>query len=393
VITEEEALAHILNKVAPLPSRGVPLAEACDEFAARDIVARLALPVFDNSAMDGYAVVAAACGAGKSQRVIGEQPAGVDRGLIIAGGEAARIFTGAPLPIGADAVVMQEDVRREGPEIFVETEVASGDFIRRRGSDLSEGQKIVEMGDRVRPQTLALLAAQGFAEIEVGGAVRAALIITGDELIPPGGSLGPGQIYESNSILIQALFGKSGVRVVQIERCPDDASAIETALRRCLECDVLVVVGGVSVGARDLVKPALSAVGAQTDLWRVSVKPGKPFLFGRAAGCAIFGLPGNPVSAFVTFLLFVRPAILRLRGARADELSLPTMDAILAEEVRNDSDRPHYVRGQLVRGRFNVIGRQESHALHGLSRANALLRVPAGEVFQSGSVVPVLFLD
>ena len=393
VITEEEALAHILDKVAPLPSRVLPLAQARDEFAVRDILARIALPVFDNSAMDGYAVVASACGPGKGQRVIGEQPAGADRALRISPGEAVRIFTGAPLPAGADAVVMQEEVRREGPEIFIEAEVEPGDFIRRRGSDLSEGQKIVEIGDRVRPQTLALLAAQGFSEVEVGSAVRAALIITGDELIPPGGSIGPGQIYESNSILVQALFEKSGVADIRLERCPDDASAIEAALRRCLEYDVLVVVGGVSVGARDLVKPALSAVGAQTDLWRVSVKPGKPFLFGRAGGCAFFGLPGNPVSAFVTFLLFVRPAILRLRGARPDELSLPTMDAILAEEVRNDSDRPHYVRGRLVRGKFNVVGRQESHALYGLSRANALLRVPAREVFRSGSVVPILSLD
>jgi molybdopterin molybdotransferase len=393
VITEEEAIAHILSKVAPLPSRALPLARAREEFAARDIFAKLALPVFDNSAMDGYAVVAGACGPGKGQRVIGEQPAGVDRDLVVAPGEAIRIFTGAPLPVGADAVVMQEDVRRDGSDIFIETEVAPGDFIRRRGSDLSEGQKIVEIGDRVRPQTLALLAAEGFAEIEVGGAVRAALIITGDELIPPGGSLGPGQIYESNSVLIQTLFEKAGVCQVQVERCPDDASAIEAALRRCLECDVLVVVGGVSVGARDLVKPALSAVGAQTDLWRVSVKPGKPFLFGRAGTCAIFGLPGNPVSAFITFLLFVRPAILQLRGARPDELSLPATEATLADEVQNESDRPHYVRGQLVRGRFNVIGRQESHALYGLSRANALLRVPAREVFRGGRVVPILSLD
>lgn len=393
MITEEEALAHILGKVTPLPSRVLPLTEACDEFAVREMRARVALPVFDNSAMDGYAVVAAACGRGKGQRVVGEQPAGVDRGLVIAPGQAVRIFTGAPLPKGADAVVMQEEARREGEEIFVETDVAPGDFIRRRGSDLSVGQKIVETGDRLRPQTLSLLAAQGFAEVEVGSAVRAATIITGDELIPPGAPLGPGQIYESNSILLQALFEKSGVRMVQIARCPDDASAIEAALRRCLEYDVLVVVGGVSVGARDLVKPALGAVGAQTDLWRVSVKPGKPFLFGRAGDCAIFGLPGNPVSAFVTFLLFVRPAILRLRGARLEDLSLPTTNATLAEEVQNDSDRPHYVRGQLVRGRFNVIGRQESHALYGLSRANALLRVPAGEVFPSESVVPVLSLD
>ncbi len=393
MITEEKALAHILESVAPLPSRSVPLAQAREQFAARDVFARLALPVFDNSAMDGYAVVAKACAAGKSQRVIGEQPAGADRKLRIAPGEAVRIFTGAPMPAGADAVVMQEEVRCEGPEIFVETKVEPGDFIRRRGSDLSEGQRILASGERIRPQTLALLAAQGFAEVEVGGAVRAAIIVTGDELIPPGGALETGQIFESNSILARALFEKCGVSVAQVEHCADEASSIEAALRRSFACDVLVVIGGVSVGARDLVKSALNSVGAQTDLWRVSVKPGKPFLFGRAGACAIFGLPGNPVSAFVTFLLFVRPAVLQLMGAHRDELSLPRIDATLTEEVRNKGDRPHYVRGRVLHGKFTVVGRQESHALYGLSRANALLRVPPGEVFRRETVVPVLSLD
>jgi molybdopterin molybdotransferase len=393
VITEEEALAHILGNVNVLPPGCVPLAQALGRFAAQDIFARLALPVFDNSAMDGYAVVAASCRLGESQRVIGEQPAGIDRKLRIAAGEAARVFTGAPMPEGADAVVMQEDVRRDGSEIFINAEVEAGEFVRRRGSDLSEGQKILSVGEKIRPQTLALLAAQGIAEIEVGGEVRGAIITTGDELVESGGPLGAGQIYESNSTLLRALFNKCGASVAAVEHCLDDAPAIEAALRKGLEHDVLVIVGGVSVGARDLVKPALTAMGAQTDLWRVSVKPGKPFLFGRAGQCAIFGLPGNPVSAFVTFLLFVRPAILRMMGASEDELSPPKYEAKLADEVQNRSDRPHYVRGRLERGTFTPVGRQESHALYGLSRANALLRVPPGEVFPRGSTVPILILD
>jgi molybdopterin molybdotransferase len=393
VITEDEALAHILKRVKPLSSRRVSLAQAEEQFVARDVFAKIALPIFDNSAMDGYAVVSGSCRPGQSQRVIGEQPAGVDRKLRIAAGEAARVFTGAPMPEGADAVVMQEDVGRDGPEIFINAEVEPGEFVRRRGSDLSEGQKILSAGDRIRPQTLALLAAQGIAEIDVGGEVRGAIITTGDELVPPGGSLAAGQIYESNSILLRALFNRSGVSIGAVEHCLDNAPAIETALRRGLEHDVLVIVGGVSVGARDLVKPALTSVGAQTDLWRVSVKPGKPFLFGRAGQCAIFGLPGNPVSAFVTFLLFVRPAILRMMGAREDELSLPSFEARLTEEVQNRSDRPHYVRGRMEGGTFTPVGRQESHALYGLSRANALLRVPAGTTFPGGNTVPILILD
>jgi molybdopterin molybdotransferase len=393
VITEDQALARILDSIGPLPSRQAPLSEARDRFAARDLLARVALPVFDNSAMDGYAVVAGACGEGEAQHVIGEQPAGMDRGLRVAAGEAVRIFTGAPIPAGADAVVMQEDVRREGLEIFINTKVEPGEFIRRRGCDLTEGQKLVEAGARIRPQTLALLASQGFAEMEIGGAVRATIISTGDELVAPGGMLGPGQIFESNSILLSALLEKSGVTDSVILHCPDDASSVEAGLRKGIEGDVVIVIGGVSVGAHDLVKPALNAVGAQTDLWRVLVKPGKPFLFGRAGQCSIFGLPGNPVSAFVTFLLFVRPAILRLMGAGDKQLPLPRIDAVLTEELKNDGDRPHYIRGQLVDGRFSPVGRQESHALYGLSRANALLRLPAGAAFRSGDRVPALPLD
>jgi len=393
VITEEQALARILENVSPRRTRTVPLIHARDRFAAKDVVARVALPGFDNSAMDGYAVVTSACAERKSQRLVGEQPAGADRGLRIEPGETIRVFTGAPIPKGADAVVMQEDVRVEGSEIFVNTKVEPGEFIRRRGCDLSEGQKIVEAGTRLRGQTLALLASQGFADVEVGGEVRVAIVSTGDELVPPGGDLGAGQIFDSNSVLLQALVEKYGATVADVQQCPDEAAAIKRAFRDALQFEVLIVLGGVSVGARDLVKPALNAIGAHTDLWRVSVKPGKPFLFGHSGQCSIFGLPGNPVSAFVTFLLFVRPALLRLMGASDNELPLPRTNAILAAELNNDGDRPHYVRGQIAEGKFSAIGRQESHALYGLSRANALLCVPAGETFRAGTSVPVAPLD
>jgi molybdopterin molybdotransferase len=226
VITEEEALAHILKSVKTLPPRRVQLAQARERFAAADIFARVSLPVFDNSAMDGYAVVAASCKPGQGQRVIGEQPAGVDRKMRIAAGEAVRIFTGAPMPDGADAVVMQEDVRCDGSELFINAKVEPGEFVRRRGSDLSEGQKILSAGERIRPQTLALLAAQGLSEIDVGGEARAAIITTGDELVPPGEAVGAGQIYESNSTLVRALFEECGVSVGAVEHCADDVRAI-----------------------------------------------------------------------------------------------------------------------------------------------------------------------
>jgi molybdopterin molybdotransferase len=393
VITEEQALARILEKVRALPKRTVPLREARGKFSATDVFARVALPRFNNSAMDGYAVVAASCVDGKPQRLIGEQPAGADRALRIAAGETVRVFTGAPIPTDADAVVMQEDVRVEGEDVFVNTAVEPGEFIRRRGCDLSEGQKIVDAGVRLRPQTLALLASQGIAETEIGGEVRVTIISTGDELVAPGGELGAGQIFDSNSVLLQSLVERCGATVAQVRHCPDDAAEIERAFRDAIQFEVLIVLGGVSVGARDLVKASLHAIGAETDLWRVAVKPGKPFLFGRAGNCAIFGLPGNPVSAFVTFLVFVRPAILRLMGARDDELSLPRTNAVLVGDLENQGDRPHYVRGKFSDGKFTPIGRQESHALYGLSRANALLRIAAGENFKAGATVAVIPLD
>jgi molybdopterin molybdotransferase len=289
--------------------------------------------------------------------------------------------------------VMQEDVRVDGEQIFVNTNVEPGEFIRRRGCDVSEGQKIVEAGTRLRAQTVALLASQGLSEVEIGGAVRVTIVSTGDELVKPGEPLRPGQIFDSNSVLLQTLVEKAGATVVAVRQCPDDAASIQETLREALQVEVVIVLGGVSVGAHDLVKPALGAVGAETDLWRVAVKPGKPFLFGRADGCSIFGLPGNPVSAFVTFLLFVRPAILRLMGARDDELPLRNFPAVLVDDLQNDGDRPHYVRGQLRDGHFSAVGRQESHALFGLSRANALLRVAAGQTFSAGATVSVIPLD
>src|SRR5437867_8233854 len=213
MISEEEARARILDKIKPLPERAVPLAQALGCFAAQDNFARLPLPVFDNSAMDGYAVVASACKKGARLRVTGEQPAGRDRQLRVSPGEAARIFTGAPMPAGADAVVMQEDVTRDRDEIAINTDVEAGEFIRRRGCDLAEGQRIVAKGERIRAATLGLVASQGFAEVTVGGEVNAVIISTGDELVKPGEKLEPGQIYESNSALLNGLLERCGAIV------------------------------------------------------------------------------------------------------------------------------------------------------------------------------------
>jgi molybdopterin molybdotransferase len=391
MISEEEARNRILEAVSPRPERTVLLSDALDCFSARDVVARLPLPMFDNSAMDGYAVVASSSRKGARLKVIGEQPAGPDRQLRISPGEAVRIFTGAPIPAGADAVVMQEDTTRENDEVVVNVDIDPGEFVRRRGCDLADGQKILARGERLRPTTIALLASQGFTDVTISDEVNAAVVSTGDEIVMPGRKLDQGQIYDSNSILLQALLQRCGASVTSVEHCPDRREPLIDAIRCGIKNHVLVIAGGVSVGEHDLVQATLRSLGAKIDIWRVAIKPGKPFLFGQVNGCAVFGLPGNPVSAFVTFLQFVRPAILKMMGA--NDLDLPKTPARLTVDLTNEGDRAHYFRGKIENGTFAPIGRQESHALFGLSQSNALLRLAVGESLKAGAIVDVQIWD
>src|SRR5438094_2709884 len=387
MISEETARTTILERVRPLPERTVLLSSGLGCFSARDLAARLPLPAFDNSAMDGYAVVASSCAKGKRLRVTAEQPAGRDKQLRVSPGEAIRIFTGAPMPQGADAIVMQEDVTRGGDEIVINTDVKGGEFIRRHACDLSEGQRILAKGERLRAAMIALLASQGIDDVTVGGEVNAAILSTGDELVKPGEKLDPGQIYESNSALLRALLHRCGAAVNLVEHCRDERGSLSKAIKRGMKNHILIISGGVSVGEHDLVKDALRELGAEVDIWRVAIKPGKPFLFGNIGECAVFGLPGNPVSAFVTSLQFVRPAILKMMGAI--NLDLPQLPAKLAVDLTNEGDRAHYIRGKLEHGKFSPVGRQESHALFGLSQSNALLRLDLGQSLKADEIVDV----
>lgn len=391
MISEDEARSRILHKITPLHERTVPLESALDCFAGRDYFARLPLPAFDNSAMDGYAVVASSCKKSGRLRVIGEQPAGPDRNLRVDRGEAVRIFTGAPIPQGADAIVMQEDVTRNGDNITLNADVEAGEFVRQRGCDLAEGQLILGKGEKISAGTVALMASQGFADVIVGGKVTAAVISTGDELVKQGDQLKPGQIYESNSLLLNALLQRCGVGATTVEHCRDTRESLGAAIARGIRNHVLIISGGVSVGEHDLVKDSLVQNGANIEIWRVAVKPGKPFLFGSVGECFVFGLPGNPVSAFVTFLQFVRPAILKMMGAR--NLDLPCVPAKLAIDLTNNGDRPHYFRGRVEHGKFTPVGRQESHALFGLSQSNALLRVAPDRTLKADNIVSVQIWD
>ena len=387
MISEAEARSRILDAVQPLPARRLSILEALNRFAAEDCFARLPLPLFDNSAMDGYAVIASDAKRGARLRVIGEQPAGVDRKLCVSSGEAVRIFTGAPIPAGANAVIMQEDVARDGDEIVVNVDVDPSEFVRSRGCDLGAGQKIVGRGERLEATKIGLLSSQGFGEVSVGGDVRAAIVSTGDELARPGEKLQAGQIYDSNLPLLQSLVRQFGASVSLAEHCRDDTQSLQKTFQAATQSDILIVAGGVSVGEHDLVQQTTRDLGAKIDIWRVAIKPGKPFLFGRLGDCFVFGLPGNPVSAFVTSLQFVRPAVLKMMGAA--NLDLPQVPAKLGVELTNDGERAHYIRGRLENGMFAPIGLQESHALFGLSQSNALLRLESGESLEAGATVAI----
>jgi molybdopterin molybdotransferase len=287
---------------------------------------------------------------------------------------------------------MQEETERDGDFVLIRTEtVTPGEFVRKAGGDLALGQQILGRGDRVSLVTLPLLASQGVESIDVHESPRVAIVTTGDELVEPGAELRPGEIFETNGVMLSALAEAAGAQVIRQSHCRDEFEELCATLRDATDNDVVIISGGVSVGERDLVRDTLRKIGAQIDLWRVAVKPGKPFLFGMRERCAIFGLPGNPVSSFVTFLIFVRPALLRMMGAK--DLGMARSLARLSQDIAGDKTRPHYLRGKMENGRFSIVGQQESHALFGLARSNALLRVKPGEQLSAGSEVEVLLLE
>lgn len=400
MITVGEASARILEDTRPLGGREVLLQEAVGRYAAGEVLAHLPLPSFDFSAMDGYAVHAEDLASRAWLPITGEQPAGPRRELTVTPGNCVRIFTGAPLPPGTGAVVMQEDVTREGEKISLVqsgkiADYKPGDFIRRRGADLATGQVIVHAGQRLTAGRIGLLASQGWERTMVGRRPSVAILSTGSELRMPGETLGrDGEIYNSNGPMLAAMLAESGLaESVSVALVRDDLQALQSTLSSLLAShDVVIVSGGVSVGDHDLVRPALELLGVRTEFWRVAVKPGKPFLYGRTATAQVFGLPGNPVSTFVTAVLFVLPALRKLAGAAT--FAPPETLARLREEWSNRDARPNYFRGyfQASDGLFTPLGLQESHALHGLSMANALLPVPPLSTIPTDGLVRILLL-
>jgi molybdopterin molybdotransferase len=379
LISIDEARRRVLAATRPLPAEDVPLADALGRVLAEDARAEGDLPPFDSSAMDGYAVVA---GPAADLPVVGESRAGSPSQQPLHPGEAMRISTGAALPDGADAVVPVERVELSDGRVRV-PETHPGDHIRRAGEDAKAGQAVIAAGTELDPAGVAVLAALGNASVRCGAVPRVAVLVTGDELVEPGKPLGPGQIRDSNAYALAAQAVRAGARVVNRRVVRDDRDATEAAFGAALgEADVVIGSGGVSVGPHDHVKPALAALGVEERFWGVKLKPGKPTWFGTAPdGTLVFGLPGNPVSAMITFHLFARPALRALAGA--NPTAATRASAILDVAVPRSPAREQVIRCRLEArdDGWHVVPTKEqgSHVLTSMLGASAYALVPQGE--------------
>ena len=401
MLSLEEAQQRILSTVRPLPPADLPLAQSAGRFLATSVSSPINLPPFDNSAMDGYAVIAADIASASETtptplRLIGKTAAGAVFQGEVTPGTCVRLFTGSPLPSGADAVVIQEDttVDPAHPElIHVRDRARPWENVRLKGEDVKSGSAIAQIGDRLTFGRLSLLAATGFANAHVHRAPTVALIATGSELREGGQDLQPWQIFESNRIGLSALVAAAGATANIHAIVPDSLEATERALGTALESsDLVITSGGVSVGEFDHVKQAFENLGGTLDFWRVAIRPGKPFVFGQCQNKCLFGLPGNPVSAMVTFLLLARPALLKMQGAR--EFGLRSQPGLLTTEIINRGDRRHFVRVTLQDdGTVVSAVLQGSHALSSLATANGMIDTPPKSGFHPGETVQVLRWD
>jgi molybdenum cofactor synthesis domain-containing protein len=377
----EEALAIVLAEVAPLPAEEVSLELALGRVLAEDVASDQDLPPFDRAAMDGYALRAEDVAAAPvALDVVGEVRAGQWSDLVIGPGQAARIMTGAPVPKGADAV---QQVERTQPldefRVTIQTAVAAGANVAPLGSEARAGDVVLARGRVIDPSATAVLASAGKTRVRVARRPVLALLVTGDEIVDVAAQPGPGKIRNSNGPAVAAQARLAGADVHLLGVAPDRQDALVEALRRGLAADVLVVSGGVSAGEYDLVEPALVDLGATFLFTRVAIKPGAPLVFGRLGKTLVFGLPGNPVSAQVTFDLFVRPALLKMQGARV--LERPRVSVELLAAVRNRSGRKSHVPARLRVEGGRLVARpvrsMGSGDLAAHARANALVVIEA----------------
>jgi len=389
VIALEEAQRRLLALATPVPAETIPLHTAAGRYAAADIIAQRTQPVRDLSAMDGYAV-RFADGAGP-WRLIGQSAAGAAFGGVIGPSETVRIFTGAALPQGADTVIMQEDVRAEGETIHLATplDLVSGRHVRKTGEDFATGVLLVSAGEQLTPARIALAAMGGHGRVSVRRPIRVAILSTGDELVPPGAPVSDDQIPASNSVMLHALLSAPACITTDHGIVRDDLATLTAVFASLADADIIVSTGGASVGDHDHVKPALEAAGAQIDFWKIAMRPGKPLMAGQLGKALVLGLPGNPVSAFVTAILFAQPLIAALSGA-PDPLP-QRQKAILGSALPPVAKRTDHIRAILAEGRATPIGLNDSAALRALARANALIVRPAGSpAAEAGDEVDII---
>lgn len=398
LLSVEEALARILADAAPLGAERVAIEAAHDRILAEPVVARLTQPPFDASAMDGYAVRAAdVAKLPVKLTVIGESAAGHPFDGRVGAGEAARIFTGAPVPEGADGVVIQEHTTREGAHVIVQGEDVQTDHIRPRGGDFKEGMRLLEAGRRLGPRELSLAASMGHGELAVWRRPKVAILSTGDELVRPGETPGIGQIVASNHLGVGAMLRKFGAEIIQLGIARDTAESLNDHVARAKDADILVTIGGASVGDHDLVAPVLSKQGMELAFWKIAMRPGKPLMSGRLGSLRVVGLPGNPVSSLVCARVFVVPLVEQLAGRpMATEATRP---AVAAVSIEANGPRQHYMRATLTRDgdgppKVSPVRSQDSSLLSPLAIADCLIvRTPNARAAVPGETVRVLPLD
>lgn len=398
MITFDEALRFVCKSVFPLEAEPCAISELAGRVLAEDIVARVDNPRFSNSSMDGFAVRAADIhGASRenpvSLEIVSEIFAGNTPNVPIRAGQAARIMTGAPLPNGADAVVMVEDAKCEGARVWMFHDARAGENLRTKGADIKEGEVIVAKGQRIGAGEIFALASQGISETKVYRRPKVAVIATGDELTAPGDKLKDGCIYDACGFGLSAQIQSAGAVPYMKGICPDDEAALTMMINDCKSADCTIIAGGVSMGERDLARKVLNELGFREIFWRVAMKPGKPLLFGTLEGKPVFGLPGNPISSMVTFELFVSAAIKKMTGLANRENRF--LQARLMNDAPMDEGREQFLFGHLS---FDKSGAcvsannlQASAYFKPAISSNCLIRIPTGEgVRKADNIVYVL---
>jgi molybdopterin molybdotransferase len=395
MISVEEALSRLVAPLAALPLEQISIADGVGRVLAEDLAARRTQPPFAVSAMDGYAVRADDLNEIPAElKIVAEIPAGAGFGGHVGRGEAARIFTGAPMPAGTDTIVIQEDTAREGNRVRVLEGASRGRYVRREGLDFAEGDVLLRGGRRLTARDIGLAAAMNRPWLFVTRRPRIGILSTGDEIVMPGDPIGPHQIVSSNALALAAFVTACGGIPVSVGNAPDDPEALRRIAAATRGVDLLVTTGGASVGDHDLIRDVLGGDGLDLDFWQIAMRPGKPLMVGSYRGTPMLGLPGNPVSTLVCALLFLQPAIERLSGIAAP--AEPPVTARLGGALKKNDRRQDYLRSRLVRAEDGILEAtpfevQDSSMMRLLAESDCLVvRPPHAPAIPGGSTVPIV---